>query len=717
MARFGHQWRRKQVVLPREQILGNVQLSDRLAKLAREQVQSREKEAEEPIECSSPRFPDPKNAVAKFLTSACLPSGYAAAWRRMTESPRTPVPPTLPPTPDWEGACCIVESAGSLVLHLSEEKTEKVPPRTWLLLEPGEERSEPKELQHFVTKNNTCLLANSAGGGWLQVQNQPGISLLRAVPEKRLHGPAAEANFGRAASGQSVVALRHAALALELLKNRTPPFDGLTRRVRYAFPPQPVKESVLPLVPLKGLPQRPLSPQQPPPWPQFLTPEEASEPRWAEPSSPSSPSSARPSSRARPDTGDSTTARSARLEALVTSRASASERCAESARAWRESCYENIVEEDEEKRLPQAQSVMQKGFHALMEFLDFTNRRYGNPARTWFILDSEANMKLGMRQFERRCMDIGFRGNIPALWKYMDKRNTGVVSLLDLHSVTAMELARFKLLIRERFRDASAEAFRFLDDNRSGRVNRVTFAARLQTLRYAGKASKLFDYLDRQGLGILTVHSLTFLDRWMLPPYMYYQPDVRGVRVVKEKLLDLHQHALIAWRKIDKDGSMRISYDEFRGYIFDMLSGNKAQVQTTANFPRSDAEIAAVWRAMDKDCTGYIQLRDWDSKSHLSLSEFKTWAERTHGTVTAAFRALDVGGNGVTSNCKLSLTELKKCTKGPDGCKAEVEFLFDGLDVNHAWSLSEADVKFLDFWDLSWEEWQEGAKKRRSSSE
>ena len=39
----------------------------------------------------------------------------------------------------------------------------------------------------------------------------------------------------------------------------------------------------------------------------------------------------------------------------------------------------------------------------------------------------------------------------------MDKQNTGVVSLLELHTKTAMELARFKLLIRsERFKDSSA---------------------------------------------------------------------------------------------------------------------------------------------------------------------------------------------------------------------------------------------------------------------
>mmetsp|Transcript_24436 Transcript_24436/g.56635 ORF Transcript_24436/g.56635 Transcript_24436/m.56635 type:complete len:755 (-) Transcript_24436:35-2299(-) len=730
-----HSWGRRKVVLPREEILGNVHLSERLEKLARQQIARRAAEQEIDLDQIDPPSPrpraDPKHATAKFLISACLPREYADIWRRKAERQPTPQPvPEQPPT-DWEMTCLIVEAATSLTLNLNSEKTEKVPPRTWLLLEapePQATRRSGGELLPFVTKSGSCMLSSGAGGGW--IEDQKGLGLLRPVPESRLHANAAEANFGRASSGSSVIALRHAALAMEVLRGRQPPgSDLLNRRIQFAFPPVPPlmpAQEGLPLLPLKGFVHRPSSPQSPPPWPQFLEePADGTNAGWAEPSTPTDseapnpPSPSRPATCAtRPGTGESGT-RSARLEALVTSRAAASERSAVSARHWRETSYEAALdaEETEEKRFPQAQSMMQRGFHALMEFLDFTNRRYGNPARTWFILDPEANMKLGMRQFERKCMDIGFRGHIPALWKYMDKRDSGVITLLDLHTVTAMELARFKLLIRDRFRDSATDMFRFLDDNRSGRVNRVTFSARLQTLHYRGQPKSLFQYLDRQGLGVLTVHSLAFLDRWQLPPYMYYQPDFTASRVIKDKLLELHQHPLIAWRKMDKDGSMRISYDEFRSYWVDLLTNNKAIAAQAGNLPRSEGDVAAAWRSMDKECSGYIQLRDWDMPSHSHLSAFKRWADRTHGSVVAAFRALDVGGNGITSNCKLSLTELKKCTKGPDGCKADVEFLFNGLDVSNAWSLSENDVKFLDGWDLAWEEWQEeaSATKRRLS--
>ena len=49
------------------------------------------------------------------------------------------------------------------------------------------------------------------------------------------------------------------------------------------------------------------------------------------------------------------------------------------------------------------------------------------------------------------------------------------------------------------------------------------------------------------------------------------------------------------------------------------------------------------------------------------------WACRTHGTAVAAFRALDTGGNGQTSNCKLSRKELERCKRGDEPCKVGIK--------------------------------------------
>merc|ERR1712194_278186 len=111
--------------------------------------------------------------------------------------------------------------------------------------------------------------------------------------------------------------------------------------------------------------------------------------------------------------------------------------------------------------------------------------------------------------------------------------------------------------------------------------------------------------------------------------------------------------------------------------------------------------LAGIWRALDDDCSGVITLREWDQKSFDELSEFKTWADRAHHGATKAFRALDAGAG----NSKVSSSEFMKARHAADPCKADLPFLFDSLDVSNSWGLSEHDVKFLDSWDLAWEDY------------
>ena len=71
---------------------------------------------------------------------------------------------------------------------------------------------------------------------------------------------------------------------------------------------------------------------------------------------------------------------------------------------------------------------------------------------------------------------------------------------------------------------------------------------------------------------------------------------------------------------------MRISYEEFRSYIHDI---QMKAANLPAHFPKqSEPDTAACWRTMDKECTGYIELRDWDLRSHENVAEFKLWADR-----------------------------------------------------------------------------------------
>jgi len=735
------------------------------------------------------------DAEPKFLSSACLPAVYAERWSRLRERHRErPLrSPNGPPRhlgAHSAVACCLVEAPTSLLVVINDgQAVEKIPPRTWLVLEPPStdfEAGGAFELGHFVTSFGTCLLSPAAGGGC--IEEQPGMLLLRPVPDSRLHSAAAEANFRRATCGSTATALHHAALASELLAGREPPgADTLSRRIKYAFEPLPPPAG-LPMLRLSSPPavasrpatgaatdrshsrlqqddtHFPQAPSTPPPMPQFLkqaqgipeisqlpreealgvcegssatigwaedvffddeelqqedrqeSPEEADlgDPRalgdWGPDSRPVTAATALSGAFMRPES--TLAARAQKYEVLVQNRVCAAARCSITSGQVRLSMLAGTSLQKEE--VIHGKSNLQKGFQALMMFLAFAARRYGNMVRTWFLLDPEANMKIGKRQFERKVLEMGWHGNIPALWKYVDVDGDGIITLLELHPPSALELARFKVLIKERFGDDSKEMFKYLDDNRSRRVSKGAFVQRLKLLSYDGKATKLFDLLDRTGLGMLTHGDVAFLDIWRMPVYIYEKPDFKLWKAVKDKLLEVHQHPLKTWRKLDRDGSMRMSWEEFRdtcGELAWMVSKKDGAPSPIKGIglPKTEGEAAAAWRAIDQECSGWIALRQFDVKSHDALAEFKSWADRVHGGAVKAFRSLDgTGASG--SNAKLSETELKRCTKCKDPCRADIEFLFDGLDVNNNWALTENDLKFLDTWDLAWEEWKYQAR-------
>lgn len=399
-------------------------------------------------------------------------------------------------------------------------------------------------------------------------------------------------------------------------------------------------------------------------------------------------------------------ARGKRYEQIVASReAVVAQRGASSAQM-----PDEIEEADVTPELPALagplcrQSMLQRGFEALQEFITFSNRRFGNPVRTWFQLDPQENMLIGKGQFVRMCEEVCFRGGILALWKYLDSDHTGNITLLELDPKSAIILAELKLLIRAKFDDSSVTFFKCLDHNRSKRVSKADFVARVRNMGFEGPVQRSFDLLDRRGLGFVIVADMVFLDRWAPPPYLFCRPDVEGRRRLKSALLEVHASPLRAWRKVmDLSGTWRTSWDGFRAACGRFL---RSVPELASEIPKNEAEMASVWRAFDDDCSGVISLQEFDEAAFANVAEFKRWADRVHGGAVKALSKLD------HSNSKLSETELERARLGEDGFKGDTRLLFEGLDVNDAWFLTESDFKCFDEWDLAWEEWERAAKQR-----
>merc|ERR1711920_107795 len=161
---------------------------------------------------------------------------------------------------------------------------------------------------------------------------------------------------------------------------------------------------------------------------------------------------------------------------------------------------------------------------------------------------------------------------------------------------------------------------------------------------------------------------------------------------------------LLAWLKVlDTDQTMRVNWDEFVKACSVMQRGNAR----SDSVPQKEADIARVWRAMDRDCSGWISMREFDWETFNLVATFKRWAQREYGRCARAISRIDKNGSG-----KIAAWELHEALKDEGVSRADAELLFHGLDTLGSGTVGENDVRFLDRWDLVWEDWAASVNNR-----
>lgn len=476
---------------------------------------------------------------------------------------------------------------------------------------------------------------------------------LQQVSDDRLNAKGAEANFQRCSHGASLIGLRHAVLILRLCGNRERRVDGVQGSMPSSAPPSiaEINERARRVESIVAF------------------------------------RAATASQRTRPESSQ-VTPRSPRLPAIQTS-----------------------------SILPR-QSMMQKGLQALEEFNRFAAHKFGNTVRAWFMLDPEGKMAIGEKQFARACDEIGFRGNLVALWRYLDSDQSGYITILELDAQSAISLAEFKTVIRDRFGGSAMNAFNFMDDNHSDRLFKDEFVGSMKKLGFKARtAARLFSMFDCHRLGSITSKDVVFLDRWNPPPYLFSRPDVVGLENFKNILRSHFTSLLRSWRQLlDRDGTMRVSWDEFCDTCKHLQKkGHQPGV------PKTENQRAGVWRSLDEDCGGWISLREFDQDAFDCLAKFKHWAVKNHGAVATGVQHM-VGASG-----KLTDVELDKIDEFNSKLLIQGLNLSNNVTVVHTIDehgrkvtvetpfLTEKDVRFLDKWDLDWEEQEYRAKRSEAA--
>lgn len=316
--------------------------------------------------------------------------------------------------------------------------------------------------------------------------------------------------------------------------------------------------------------------------------------------------------------------------------------------------------------------------NALTNFKFFLKKMYGHLFRAWRrCLDPESKMILSKAELFKQIRNCHWTGDVRALWKALDRNNSGRMSFVDVDPQFARLLAFFKIWVDKEWGSAD-KVYRALDKNGTHKLPVDEFSERLQHFGYEGEAKKLFSGLDAENKKYLNEKDLKCIDNFKPPFWLTAKANPQAKADFKKLLLDRYNHLFKAWKlALDVDNSNCITFEEF------------AEAAESLGF---NGDIAGAWLAFDDDMGGYITLSELDPSANASLIAFKEWAEKQFGSVAAGFSTLDEDGGGF-----IGIYEFIDGVQSR-GFTGDAETLFDALDTEYKQELAIEDLRFLDEW-------------------
>jgi len=256
--------------------------------------------------------------------------------------------------------------------------------------------------------------------------------------------------------------------------------------------------------------------------------------------------------------------------------------------------------------------------------------KYGSLAAAWkYGLDLDRNGKITYNEFSRAVREIGFHGNIKAIWKELNTDESNDISLEELDPAAHKHLSQFEAHVHGKH-GSYLEAWQALGVNPGTRIHKKQFQEMCAQLDYTGDVDELFKHLLTKPA--VPSFSLSELDPRVLQE-SYMNPERLNPVSRKEKVeawrkeslakdmgasdykavrtILLNQYGTIAcaWRHLlDVDGNGKISFVEFGNAM--RRIGYKGKIKD-------------LWLQLEKDGNGYITMDELDPKAHKALTAFR----------------------------------------------------------------------------------------------
>eukprot|EP00933_Yihiella_yeosuensis_P055633 TRINITY_DN5447_c0_g1_i4.p1 TRINITY_DN5447_c0_g1~~TRINITY_DN5447_c0_g1_i4.p1 ORF type:complete len:774 (+),score=163.57 TRINITY_DN5447_c0_g1_i4:112-2433(+) len=360
---------------------------------------------------------------------------------------------------------------------------------------------------------------------------------------------------------------------------------------------------------------------------------------------------------------------------------------------------------------------MDEQYKAAKELKEFCIKAAGSVLRAWCKhFDQDNDQKITSSEFMRAMRNIGFKGDSAYLFERIDGDRSGELSLEEICPRTAELWRHFRNWCVVNFEDVQdflkrlgapeVKHEKITASNpqklAGGPVNYVVTEQQfIEGLRQKGwmhgYEDKFFAAINIHDKAAAGEDELKWLDiekrrqkrkemakRKALMDNTKRQKD-NSIQASLALLADFKQflkrkygNYVRAWRAaLSPDGSMVLQ----RSVLF--------KACTNIGWP---GDVRLLYRAFDKDDSGYVSIEELDAKAAELLAHFREFMGEKFGSASATFKALDKFNQN-----KLKQPEFVNALKS-FGFKPSGKALFQGLDHRGLKALVEEDFLFLDRW-------------------
>jgi hypothetical protein len=335
----------------------------------------------------------------------------------------------------------------------------------------------------------------------------------------------------------------------------------------------------------------------------------------------------------------------------------------------------------------------QSAKEASYDLRQFLVQNEGSALKAWLRhFDDNNDQRVTFHEFNRGLRAMKFTGDIRGFFDGIDADGSGELTLEEIDDGQNLIWRQFRAWCVSTFRSKADLLDHLGCNSKDETINFSNFRDGIREAGWTlGMEELIFAALDTENKKRIGSDNMEWVESEMSRQLKKDLAKQRAPESQKSRRKDNTNEVLAAFKSF-----LKKRYGCFIRAWRNGLSPDGLTVLRKNQFFKACADIGyhkdvrILWKAFDRDDSGYMAIDELDLKSAEILARFHTFVIQRFGSASEAFDALDRNGTKRVS--------YEDFAEAIEDLKLPMKLLFHGLDKRGSKCLVESDLLFLDKW-------------------